>query len=710
MSEFAGNSPRKFISFRHFGVKSNAHKLPEERESENPQNVAESKEANTVDVGETKLSPAKVKSVFPNVPVSSKVGMSEEVEKDHELAVAERDCVLTSSDDDVDNLSAFVAERLQCLSEGSVEKLIGEECMNVDENLCGGVGIGEEDGGDKRRSVCPGVTNGGDVDVGDRRFSPDAEINRILREELGSVTVTSTPKRAAWPIYNKGRSSVLNEPDEPVCKAVVFDVASGSGAVGGAGLSKGNDTNTSEGVPESFVTSGRFSALEGIAQRQADERVAGVRVGSEGEGMVLISPVDEMLEQEFAAKEKTRYYPSQSAKSLLKECFEMNPPTRLDPSHPTTSFTADQLIQFAPAVGLEVSLASYSMLEDLLLKTRGGSEAHPMTSRYTVGRSPFPSVVGSSMGDGVASRPVYSLPTITETEGTNVIVGEDVVQEPCSSRQADARLALGTESVQRPGTDSLETLQQIKSSQKKKKKSHSYKWSREGRLNPLLPSGDDKGGYVFTEEMFELAPFAKVFATGPEDPLENKYCFYCILCRRNISMRTRGLYELKRHFQRDCHFRADQRFREKPCPGKVRGSDGRVLYGSRFEAKREFYMELDVPYLDFKRPFYYDVLEGKPFTFTSEESRVRIQFNLLMTFLKSGGQLWALEDYWTQVGIATGHSAAIADFNWIPAHISVSNFGFSSKFQYKCGVFILRAIYGQYDRFLSVILFCLGMR
>ena len=234
----------------------------------------------------------------------------------------------------------------------------------------------------------------------------------------------------------------------------------------------------------------------------------------------------------------------------------------------------------------------------------------------------------------------------------------------------------------------MKTLPQIKSSQRKKK-SHSCKWSREGRLNPLLPSGDDKGGYVFTEEMLELAPFAKVFATGPDDPLENKYCFYCILCRRNISMRTRGLYELKRHFQRDCHFRADQRFREKHCPGKVHGRVGRVLYGSKLEAQREVYMELDVPDLDFKRAFSYDLLEGKPFTFTTEESRVRIQITLLMTFLKSGGQLWALQDFWTQVGIATGHSAATADFNWNPAHISVSKFGFSSIFHCKCGIFIL---------------------
>ena len=265
---------------------------------------------------------------------------------------------------------------------------------------------------------------------------------------------------------------------------------------------------------------------------------------------------------------------------------------------------------------------------------------------------------------------------------------------------------MGIENKERPGTDSLKTLQQIKSSQKKK--SLSCKWSREGRMNPLLPSGDDKGCYVFTEEMLGFAPFAKVFATGPENPLENNYYFYWMLWRRNFSMRTRGLFELKRQVQRDCHFRADQRFRENYCPGKVRGRNGRVLCGSRLEAERECYMELDVPDLDFKRPFCYDVLEGKPFTFTTEESRVRIEISLVMTFLRSGGQLWALEDYWTQVGIAAGHSAAIPDFNWSPAHIFVSNFGFFSRFHCNCGVFIFWAIYGHFDYFLSVIFALLG--
>ena len=124
-------------------------------------------------------------------------------------------------------------------------------------------------------------------------------------------------------------------------------------------------------MPESFVTSGGFSTLEGIAQGQADGTFEDARADGGGEGTVRIPPVEGMLSEETTTKERTKYYPSQSAKSWLKEYFELNPPTHLDPSHATTSFSADEMIQFARAVGLEVSLASHSMLEDLLKAISG---------------------------------------------------------------------------------------------------------------------------------------------------------------------------------------------------------------------------------------------------------------------------------------------------------------------------------------------------
>ena len=205
-----------------------------------------------------------------------------------------------------------------------------------------------------------------------------------------------------------------------------------------------------------------------------------------------------------------------------------------------------------------------------------------------------------------------------------------------------------------------------------KKANNPFRWSRKGHPNPLPKCGEESGGYGLTEEMLAVAPFAKVFATGPDDPLKNRHCFFCMLCKKNISMKSRGLYELKRRYQRDCHLRLDQHYREKYCPGKVRGRDARVLYGVKLEKECEQYMELDVPDVCYKRPFYYDVIEGKPFTFTTESTRIRIQIELLLIFLKSDGQLWALDDYWTEVGVLTGHSAATADFNWSPSQISVS--------------------------------------
>ena len=97
-----------------------------------------------------------------------------------------------------------------------------------------------------------------------------------------------------------------------------------------------------------------------------------------------------------------------------------------------------------------------------------------------------------------------------------------------------------------------------------------------------------------------------------------------------------------------------------------------MLYGVKLKKERDQYMELDVPDVCYKRPFYYDVFEGKPLIFKTESTRIRIQIYFLLIFLKSGGQLWALDDYWTKVGVLTGHSAATADFIWSPSHVSIS--------------------------------------
>ena len=83
--------------------------------------------------------------------------------------------------------------------------------------------------------------------------------------------------------------------------------------------------------------------------------------------------------------------PSESARTLLKGCFADNPPVQLDPHQQLTGMSSDQLIQFARAVGLEVSLATFGMLEDVLLKI-GGKTGRSVRERgsgqsASVGRS-----------------------------------------------------------------------------------------------------------------------------------------------------------------------------------------------------------------------------------------------------------------------------------------------------------------------------------
>ena len=157
---------------------------------------------------------------------------------------------------------------------------------------------------------------------------------------------------------------------------------------------------------------------------RADDRNGGLYENSSGDGIAQVPPVESTVEQEGDSRGKDRYFPRQSAKCLLKDFFELKPPAHLDSGHSTTSFSADQKIQFARAVELEVSLASYGLLEDLLLKARVGGAGQPVASCHSIWTSPYPSVAGSGWGDSAASRTKYSLPISTEVHASNNVAAE----------------------------------------------------------------------------------------------------------------------------------------------------------------------------------------------------------------------------------------------------------------------------------------------
>ena len=318
MSEFAGILQRKFISFQHLGVESSAHNLSEERESENPQNVVENREVNTVEVGETSNSPTKVMSILRNVPVSSEVRMSREVEEDHALTVAAKDCVMTSSEEGMDELNAFVNEKLHLMTEKGLEQLVGDESMNVEEILSGNLAavssqilesggiVGTEVDQGRTASLCPRLTSRADAEGS--RFEVFSrgrdELDRILREELGGSRVTSTPVKGLWPIYSKRRSSVLVGDEARPCKSLRFGTADTIESIEGGNISRSGVTEASGGIEGSDFTSGGFSTLEAIAKKRSDERDGGLFELSSGGGMVCVPGVESIVEEERVGTEK----------------------------------------------------------------------------------------------------------------------------------------------------------------------------------------------------------------------------------------------------------------------------------------------------------------------------------------------------------------------------------------------------------------------
>ena len=515
MGEYAGELPRKFISFHCLENESNVLKDHNTERTENYPDLPQRSEVEIVVIEETETSPTK--SLAVSQVTGGEKTVSEErgnVNKEI-LAVGSQECLLSSSDEGSEGLEKFLRDKFESLGGDEKENNAEVDPAGVLELLDSNL-------------VDRDNTESGMVTVDDK--FPRSQVDEILRAELGGKKIGVENKR---PLCNVE----LGVADERPSKSVAFEVDDSGGK-------SFCDRYTVIGVSDagqSFPSSSRpddteygTSELESIARR----RVASFSGGRVFEVVESNLPaVSGATVQPDLGAGRSKYYPSESARTLLKECFADNPPVQLDPHQQVTGMSSDQVIQFARAVGLEVSLATFGMLEDVLLKIGGktGRNFGEKGSEQSASRSRS----GSTVMESVASRSFYSLPTITESLDSDRLVG-DLSQQPCSGRQADAVLGFSrTEVNEFNDTDSLKTLGQIRSDARKK--CELYKWSREGRPNPISPNGSDGGGYVFTEEMLELAPFAKIFATGPENPLKNRHCFYCMLCRKNVSMRSRGL-------------------------------------------------------------------------------------------------------------------------------------------------------------------------
>ena len=156
--------------------------------------------------------------------------------------------------------------------------------------------------------------------------------------------------------------------DERPSKSVAFEIDDAVGRLFAerctlVGVSDPGQSFPSSSRPDD--TDYGTSELESIARRRVGN-LSGGRVCETAESD-LPGFSDATVQPSLRAG-RSKYYPSESARTLLKECFSDNPPVQLDPHQQLTGMSSDQMIQFVRAIGLEVSLATFGMLEDVLLK------------------------------------------------------------------------------------------------------------------------------------------------------------------------------------------------------------------------------------------------------------------------------------------------------------------------------------------------------
>ena len=244
--------------------------------------------------------------------------------------------------------------------------------------------------------------------------------------------------------------------------------------------------------------------------------------------------------------------------------------------------------------------------------------------------------------------------------------------------QEDSRGKIPLTACDSPGGQTLAALPQeaIKDKQVTQTSKRSATRSKIPRRKPI------RGGRIMREEYFEGMSWTRVFVSGPLDPEHNSYKFYCLICKDNISIYTKGPREIIRHYSSQ-HLRKDQRWRFEYLSVKdsvtgnvkhrVRGKDGKLL--TAYQLELELPKFIDAPLivdLGERMPFYEEHMAGQQHCVTTPDNKVRAQICVLGYFLPVFGNISVLRRLWGPLGAAMGQEVAFLGFNWLKERLSVS--------------------------------------
>ena len=388
------------------------------------------------------------------------------------------------------------------------------------------------------------------------------------------------------------------------------------------------------------------------------------------------------------------------SRSLLKKYFETNAPVELSKDHTTVAFSEDQVYNLIRVACDETAHASFEMMGGLLHQAAqlpSSSFPPPQQSKSQSTRrfraaTPLPSFAGSTSGSDVCPVSSDSESVTSGAIRTGDSDVSDCGQTDIGETTRDTPLAspmMGTGESPEPSGSSQEkmTLAILQKEAVKEFSRHrgDAKITRSvgvGEPPPTKPrmSRPDK---VFKESYFRKIEWARVFVSGPMNPLENPNCFYCQICCRNVSIYGKGAAEVKRHYASREHFRKDQKWRythrsqtdliSGTVTHFVRNKKGGLLGKLELEMELPKFVKENLVEIGEKLPFYEDFKASRE-SVTPGTSRPYTQLCLVGDFLKSSGDFSLLRGMWNNVGTFTNHQSLFADFDWSDEKLTVSAF------------------------------------
>ena len=382
---------------------------------------------------------------------------------------------------------------------------------------------------------------------------------------------------------------------------------------------------------------------------------------------------------------------SAKGKLIIKKYFRETRPIELPRDHPVIALTADEMHAVLRTVSDESVLSFYHMMKSLLLHaTRGAPQdkKRPMPKQCATPARPVTdssgdeSNFGGRESDGNTSGALnsdedpYQLGSISGTDyqsETNPLVftpGARTDNLPGTSR---AEIATPTSGSGYSSTDyqPLSSLGRLPAQEVDVR-------SPPRKRRRLL----SKPGKVMKDAYFKGIQWTRTFVSGPVDPIYNKFKFYCMLCKTNVSIFSKGARAILRHYKTEGHLRKDHKWRYAHLQEtdeitgvithQVRGKDGYVL--TPIELEREKPLFIDVPLVDAgdRFPFYDDYMASIGGITNPDDLRTSTLISLIGTFVPKDGNISLLQSLWTRVGVFTNNQALFSSFDWGSATLTES--------------------------------------